>query len=518
MRKENSIINLIYAYVGQIFGVIISFVARIVFIKCLNSEYLGLNSLFTDIITFLSFAELGIGSAMTFSLYEPLAKNDTQKIKSLMNLYKIAYRTIGSLVFIIGMILLPFLPHFIKEMPATISNIQLYYALFVVNSAVSYFYSYKRSLVICDQKRYIATFYRYLFYFLVNLSQIILLWFTRNYLVFLVCQIVFTIFENIAISRKAEKMYPFLKEKQIIPLDKNSQKKIKRDIGAAFYNRVGALIIKTTDSLVISKFLGVVALGMYSNYSMIVTSLNTIINQIFTAITASVGNFAVTESPEKLKKLFDRIYFINFVIYGIISVCLFNVTNVFMKIWLGNDFLLDIKIVMAIIISFYIAGIRVSIITFKDALGLYWQDKYRPIITALVNLIVSVFLVTKIGILGTVLGTIISYLCVDLMIEPYFLYKYTLKAPLKEYYINYFKYFVIVMTLGMGSYWCFSFLEIENAIFEFLLKGMGSVVLSCVAIILLFYKTDGFQYLLDTIKVAAEMMLKKIKRVKEKET
>ena len=511
MRKEASIINLIYAYIGQFVGVIISFISRIVFIKVLNSEYLGINSLFTNIITFLSFAELGIGAAMTFSLYEPLSKNDTEKIKSLMSLYKKSYFIIGTVVLIIGVSLTPFLKYIIKEMP-DISGIKIYYILFVINSAVSYFYSYKRSLIICDQKRYLATFYRYLCYFLVNLTQIIVLLITKNYFLYLICQIIYTLIENILVSRKVEQLYPYIKEKNVKKIDTQTSEKIFRDIKAAFLNKIGLIVIKSTDSIVISKFLGVVCVGIYSNYAMIITSLNTIINQIFTSITASVGNFSVTESNENLKKLFDRIYFLNYIVYGIVTVCLFNVTNIFIELWIGKEYLLSFEIVIAIIISFYISGIRVSIITIKDAMGLYWQDKYRPVLGAIVNLIISVILVNKIGLNGVIIGTIVSSIFVDLIIEPYFLYKYTFKTSVKEYYLKYILYFGIVILGSIITLCLLKFVLINNIILNFLIKGIISFILGGIILIIPFYKSENFSYIIDLIKLALNLVLNKIKK------
>ena len=215
MRTISSILNLIVAFGGQFIGIIISFVARIIFLQILNAEYLGINGLFTNILTILSLAELGIGSAMNFSLYKPLAEKNKEKIKSLMYLYQKAYRIIGIIILTLGIAITPLLPYFINEMPSIPENIYFIYVLFVVNTGISYFFSYKRALIISDQKRYIATFYRYGFYFLLNLAQIICLVVTKNYILFLVLQIIFTLLENIFVSMKADKMYPYLKEKNV---------------------------------------------------------------------------------------------------------------------------------------------------------------------------------------------------------------------------------------------------------------------------------------------------------------
>ena len=298
-RTKRSIVNLITAFIGQIFGIIISFIVRMIFVNCLSSEYLGINGLFTNILTMLSLVELGVGSAMTYSLYKPIAEENIEKIKSLMHIYKIAYRIIGIIVLAIGIGFTPFYRCLINEIP-NIPNLDLIYILFVVNTGVSYFYSYKRSLIICDQKKYITTLYKYGFYFLYNLAQIIVLLTTKNYILYLICQVISTIVENIAISKKADKMYPYLKEKNIEKLKKSEYKKIKKNVFAMMFHKIGGMIVNSTDNIILSKFVGITTVGIYSNYYMIINGLELIINQIFDAVIASVGNLGASENEKKI--------------------------------------------------------------------------------------------------------------------------------------------------------------------------------------------------------------------------
>ena len=211
-RTNNSLKNMKYAIVGQGLGLLVSFFSRLVFVRTLGSEYLGLNGLFTNILSILSLAELGVGAAIIYSMYKPLAEKNINKVKALMGIYKKAYVTIGMIIALIGSALVPFLDHLIKNKP-NLPYIELIYLMFVINSSISYFFSYKRSLIIADQKRYIATFYRYGFYFLLNITQITVLLLTHNYIFYLGLQIISTFIENICVSRKADTLYPFLKEK-----------------------------------------------------------------------------------------------------------------------------------------------------------------------------------------------------------------------------------------------------------------------------------------------------------------
>lgn len=367
MRTKNSIINLITAIIGQLFGVIISFVSRIFFIKYLGAEYLGIDGLFTNILTILSLAELGVGSAMTFSLYKPIAEENKEKIKSLMNLYKISYRIIGIIVIILGACMLPFYRNLMDEVP-NINNLNIIFMLFVLNTAISYFYAYKKSLIICNQKKFITTIVKYTTYFLMNLMQIVILAVTHNYILFLICQIAFILIENICNSIIANKMYPYLREKNIEKLDVEEKKKIKNNVFAMLFHKIGSVVVNSTDSIIISKYIGLVAVGIYSNYYMITNALVIITNQIFDAIVASIGNLGTTNDTKKINGVFDRIFFLNYWVFGMLASAMAVVMNDFITIWVGEEFVFDIYTTYIIIISFYLRGMRKSCITFRDAL------------------------------------------------------------------------------------------------------------------------------------------------------
>lgn len=367
MRTKNSIINLITAIIGQGFGVIISFVSRIFFIKYLGAEYLGIDGLFTNILTILSLAELGVGSAMTFSLYRPIADENNEKIKSLMDLYKKAYRIIGIVVIGLGLCMVPFYRMLMDEVP-NINNLNIIFMLFVLNTAISYFYAYKKSLIICNQKKFITTIIKYLSYFMMNVIQIIILVFSKNYILFLICQIIFTLLENICNSIIADRMYPYLKEKNVEKLDVAEKKKIKNNVSAMLFHKLGSVIVNSTDNIIISKYVGLIAVGLYSNYYMVTNALVIITNQIFDAIVASIGNLGTTKDTLRLNEVFNRVFFLNFFVFGMLASTMAVVMNDFITIWVGEKYLFDIWITYVIIISFYLRGMRKSCITFRDAL------------------------------------------------------------------------------------------------------------------------------------------------------
>lgn len=505
-RSKKSIKNLIFAIIGQGLGLLISFVARIIFIRVLGSDYLGLNGLFTNILTVLSLAELGVGEAITYSLYKPLAQKDTYKCQMLMELYKKIYIVIGIFVFVVGVAITPLLPIFIKDMP-DISNINLIYILFVINTSISYFFSYKRNLIIADQNRYIATLYRYSFYFLLNVVQIVYLLIAKEYIGFLILQIISTFLENVLISVKADRMYPFLKNDRHIKLDSETKKEITKNTRAMMMHKIGTVIVNSTDNILLSSFVGLNAVGIYSNYYLVINALHTVLGQIFSSITASVGNLCASEGKEKQYDIFEKIYFIDFWIYSFSAICIFCLLNSFIKWWIGSEYLFTMDIVIVLVINYYITGMRKSVLTFREAAGLFYKDRWKPVFESIVNLVVSILLALKCGTLGVFLGTFISSVSVCVWVEPYILYKYGFKRKLREYFSEYFKYLFITIILAIICYALCSLIKLSG-ILEIMTKLMVCIIIPNLVLFLIYKRDEKFVYLIDLIK--------KLKPVKNK--
>lgn len=497
-RISNSVKNIKFGVVGQVLALIVSFLARMVFVYTLTSENLGLNGLFSNILSMLSFAEMGIGAAIVFSLYKPLSEQNIPKVKILMNLYKRAYITIGVIIATLGVAIAPFLSFLIKDMPS-IPYIQLIYLMFVANSALSYFFSYKRSLIIADQKRYIATFYRYGFFILLNVLQSIALFTTKNYILFLALQVLFTFIENFVVSRKADKLYPYLKEKSSKRLDEDTKNTIVRNVKAMMGHKVGGIVVNGTDSLLISKFVGIVAVGVYSNYLLIINALNTVFGMVFQGVTASIGNLGATESKEKSLYIFKCLYLIGFWIYGFATICLINLFNPFIQIWLGKEYLFPTFLVLIIIVNFYITGMRMSVLTFRDALGLYWYDRYKPLFESGINLIFSIILVKKFGIVGVFIGTTISTLSTCFWVEPYVLFKYGFKRSIVPYFIRYAIYTSIMLSGAVATWIICSFIT-GDSIMSFVSKLLVCAIVPNIIFLLAFWRTEEFKYLFTIMK------------------
>ena len=497
-RTTNSIRNIKYAVIGQILVILLTFLTRIFFVRTLSADYLGINGLFTNILSMLSLAELGVGTAINYSLYRPLAFGDQEKVKSLMRLYKKAYFIIGAIVAILGVSLTPFLGLFFKMLP-DIAYLQLIYIMFVANSAISYFFSYKRALIIADQKSYISSLYSYSSTILMNLAQIGVLVIFGNFLIFLGLQIVKTLLENFLISRKADRIYPYLKEKTILPLEKEEKDKIKKNVKALITHKVGYVIVMGTDNLLISKLVGIVAVGIYSNYLLIINSLNHLVTLVFGALTSSIGNLGETEVEDKKYFVFRCINLMTFWIYGLASICLFLMFNPFIKIWLGSEYLFSSSLVFLIVFNFFIGGMRKGVITFKDAFGLYWQDRYKPIVESIINLIASIILAIKLGTAGIFLGTAISTLTTSFWIEPYVLHKHGLNKKLLPYFKSYGLYGALVLLAGGISWLAWNALSMDG-ILGLILTLVIALAVSNAVFILALYRTPEFKHLFAILK------------------
>ena len=510
MRKENSIKNISFVLVGQIANLLIGFVTRKLFVLFLAREYLDLNGLFSNIISVLSLAELGMGSAMVFSLYEPLAKQDTQKIQALMRFYCKAYRLIALVVLAAGIAIYPFLDVFMgAEKPTNIANVNQFYFLYLANSVISYLWTYKRSLILADQKNYILVWYKQALFFVLNIVQVALLIWTRSFLLYMLAQVVNTAVENLLVSRKANQLYPYIRNLKGVSLDQESRHSIFRNLRALVYHKVGDVVISSTDNILISMLVGMSWVGLYNNYYMVLGALNTVIAQIFNSITATVGNLSVSEGEEQSYRVFKRILFANFWMMTFCAVTLALEIQPFVGVWLGQDFWLPMATVIVLGVKFYLTGLRKTVLMFRDAMGLFWYDRYKPIAEVILNLVASILLAKPFGITGVFAGTVISTLLTSFWIEPYILYRRGFPAQkLRNYFFIVSGYMGITVLVGLLTWGICRALPGEGIL------GIAVRLLVCAAapnglIAICFHKTDAFRYYWGIARgIASSVLLK----------
>lgn len=498
MRTEKSLKNIKYSFIGQILAIVISLVSRYFFLKTLNATYLGVNGLFTNILTVLSFVELGVGPALTFSLYEPLKSNDREKIKSLLLLFKRCYIIIGIVILILGFAITPFLPYLISDLP-DIQKLDLIYWLFVINTGVSYFGSYKKTLLTSDQSGYIVSKFHYVLYFLMNLLQIIILLITHNFIFYLIIQIVFTILENITLSIYVDKKYKYLKERNIKPLDSKTKDSIKKNTKAMVIHKFGSIVVTATDNLILSKYVGLLAVGIYSNYYLIINNIHKILKQLFNSIIASVGNLGAEGNKDKLFSTFKHINFINYYLQSLCSILMIVLFQDFILFWVGEEYLFSIPIVIVLVICFYFSGLRTSVLLFKEALGLYWQDRYKAFFEAIINLVVSIILIKILGVIGVFLGTLISTLTTCFWIEPYILFKYGFDKKSIQYFKDILLKTLLTCLLGFLCFYVCDFIT-GNLIAVIIIKAIVTFLIVNIVYYVIYRKSDDFIYIKKIIR------------------
>ena len=505
-RTKQSIKNASFSIVCQVIQQLLKVVVRIIFIRVIGQEYLGLNSVFTDILTALQLVELGVGPAMAYSLYRPLAENNIEKVKALMHLFKKAYRTIGTIILFIGVGFTPFYGFFINEIP-DIPNMNLIYLIFVFDTAIAYFYSYYRTLLISDQKKYLDVLIHTGVITAISILQIVLMLITHNYLLYILGQVLGTILTNFIASRVAIKEYSYLKEKKIKKLDGETYTEIKKNVFAMVFHKVGSIVRDATDNLFISKYIGLAISGIYSNYSMVIKALTNLITQVFTAVLSSVGNLHVTADDASKKEVFYNINFINFWIASFCACCFGVLAKPFILVIADETYLLDTYIVILVALRFYLDIMRRTPWMFCEAAGIYWNGKTKPLWEVAVNLIVSLILVKTIGMPGIFIGTIVTILVVDLPVEPYLAFKYVLKGGLSKYYKRYFIYLLATCIIFIATYSVCSFVPGEG-VTALVLKAIVAFFVSNVVFVTLTFRTKEFRYSKELIK---KYILKKFK-------
>lgn len=499
MRTKNSLRNAIVSIVMTVLTSLVGLIAQKIFINILGTEYLGISGLFSNIISMLGIVELGIGPAIIYNLYKPIQEKDTEKIKSLVHFYKKGYLVIAFAILGIGLLIIPFLPYIMKDV--TISeNIVVIYVLFLMDTFASYLIAYKQSTLYANQENYIINSIHIIYIIIMNTLQLLFLYLTHNYYLYLVVKIACRIMENCAISYIANHKYPEIFEGESLPLDKATSRGIFKRTKGLIYHKIGTFIVDGSDNIIISAFLGVTTVGLYSNYNMILTAVNNLINQAFTAVTASVGNLLVENDVGKKYKVFKNIYFINFWFGAVISICFLSAIQPFVSIWIGPKFLLSTTVIVVLAINLYIKIMTRTMNTFKEAAGIFYEDRYVPILQSIINIIASIVLLHYFGLAGVFMGTVISNLLLHLYSYPKYVYKNIFAKTTKKYFLDFFKYSILTIVIGLVSYNIITNILFKSYIIQILFNLAISLLLINVVIITIFYRKEEFQFCTELLK------------------
>lgn len=492
MRFKNSLKNFSASFFSQIFIMVFTFICRTIFVKLLATEYLGLSGLFTNILSVLALSELGIGNAIIVHLYKPIAEQDEITICRYMNFYAIAYRVIGIAILVFGVLSVPFLP-FLVNTDIDIPHLEIIYFLYIANTAVSYFCAYKRTILTVDQKEYINTINRNAFTLIQNVLQIIVLLLTRNYIFYVATMVVCTLLSNVRISVIADKKYPYLRANKSERLGKNEILELLKSLKAILYYKLGNTIINSTDNILISTILGVYYVGLYSNYSMLVGVVTTFATMIFAACSASLGNYNASENERNVYFMFRVMSLLAVWVYGFASICFACLFQPFIKLWIGEKFLMDNITMLLVVVAFFLKGVIAVSGTFVDITKLFVRTRMVPIIMATINILVSIVAAKAIGLTGIILGTIVSYIVTQLWVNPYILCKYRFCVP----FWKYVSFFSMGILLVIFAFFVTSYIARLTDVF--IMKVGICVIVPNILFVVVMMKTKEFRYIMSKI-------------------
>ncbi len=489
-RTKNATRNLTFGIVYRIIAILCPFVVRTVMLYVMGTEYVGLNSLFTSILSFLSLAELGVGTALVYSMYKPIANNDTESICALLKLYRRLYRYIGLIILAIGLVLMFFLPDLVSgDVPADV-NLYILFLIYLINDVISYWmFGYKQSLLTAFQRTDIIHKRSMIIQPSMYAVQIVVILLFRNYYVYIIMLPIATLATNLANSFITDRMFPEYKCRGEVPTEQ--RKEITKKIASLFGTRANTVVLHSADNIVISAFLGLVMVGQYGNYYYILNAVTGIISIVFSSVTAGIGNSLETETIEKNYDIFKKIVFLNAWIVTFCTVALACLYQPFMRIWVHEDNMLPLGVALLLAVYFYITGIRYAVFTYKDAAGIWWEDRIRPYVVMCTNIVLNIISVQIIGIYGVILSTIIS-MTISIPWETHTVFKYVFHMPSKQYFKRFWVFAGLAGILCVITYLlCW---PLPNGILWFVVRAIICLIVPNVLFIVVFHKTDEFHY------------------------
>ena len=509
-RTEYSLINISISMIGFAVNTIVGFICRVLFVKTLGAEYLGVGGLFTNILQVLSLAELGIGSAIIYALYKPIAEKDYNKITALMDFYKKAYMVIGIVVGVVGLLIMPFLPLIIKSAPTIKENLYVLYSFYLIDTVSSYFFSYRSALLTAHQRQYIVSGYNYIVTIIQSILQIFLLILTHEYIAYLLIRIISNIAYNIWISQKVKKDYPYILNKNVTPLSNQERKSLFINIKALTINKISGVLVNSTDNIAITYFGGLSNVGFASNYTILSSMVGSIIGLVFNALPGSIGNLNATASDEKKYSFFHVLLFLNFWLFGWGAIGIALVSSDIVLLLYGSQYVLPIYIPIIIAVNSYSIGMLQACYTYKSTLGLFRYGQYLLFLTGIINLFMDILLGRSAGTFGILFATFIARACTNLWYEPYAVFKYGLKKSPKEYWVKYFKYLFVLLCTGLFCHFACSLCN-----FSVVLNVLMKFIICCIipnAIFALFFRnTYEFNYLKNLVKGILRRGIKRFK-------
>ena len=495
----------------KIMTLVLSLLSRYAFVFFLSDEHLGIQGLYTNLLSVLSMADFGINAVMIYMLYEPLATQDKKKLAALMRLFRRLYWAIAGVVLLVGALLIPLLPYVVTENLLSTEELIKYYLLFLANSAISYLGAYKSTLLIADQKGYFVNAILFASNTIRVVGQIAALYLTRDFIVFLFVMLFSTVLNNIILTWIANRQYPAIKEeKEKVDLS-NTKKRLIEKTKAVFLYRIGGTLIDSTDNILISILVGTVTVGYYSNYSIITTNLFALVSVVSQAYMTGIGNRSVQADMAEKKEAFYAMMLVYFFLGTVVLCGILSVMNDFIIIWLQQEqYVLSQGFVAVIAIRLFLDIILSPNWAFREAQGLFNEAKTIRICTAALNLALSIVLGKLIGLIGIIGATAVSKVCTTLWFEPRVICKKVFNESTASYWKLWFKLIAattcaVALSIGM-TMWLDTC--IQNSILKILAKGISSTIAVIGTYALLVFQEKQYSGLARSIKDKIKLLLR----------
>lgn len=485
-------LNVTVSVAFKIITMLMAIVVKKALIDVCGNEVNGLNALYIGIIGVLSVADLGVGSAITFCMYKPIVEGNHRTVSALYGLFQKLYLLIGAIIFFSGAALIPYLHLFAKDYVELDVNMYATFLLILISVVATYLFSAKTSLINAYKNNYITTAITQGGIVFQYVLQIAALYIMKSFEAYLICRIVAVLMQWIATEIITRKKYgAILRVKE--RLDTETKRNVRKNIKAMFMHKIGYVLVNTVDSVVISAFVGVVSLGEYSNYTMILSSMVGIITLVFSSLTSVIGHLCVEEDKETAKRYCEGFHLLNFMIGTVFFLGYYAVVDNLIAILFSSELVVSKYISFVITLNGFVQFMRRSILTFRDATGSFYGDRWKPLFEGVMNIILSVLLVNWIGITGVIIATIITNLVICHVVEPYVLYKTAFGiSPRKFYLKNYGMIATFLIALIAEQ---FLLQNLKNEFAEMMVNGSISVVCSIVlcGIILISNKNQNKQ-------------------------
>lgn len=491
-RSAKSIRNAATGVANKILMMALAFAARTLFIRLLGAEYTGISSLYTNILSVLSLAEVGMGNVLMFYLYSALKDNDEDRITSLVYEFKKIYSSIIVIVLSIGVLLIPFLRSIVHS-PLGINELIGYYLLYLVNSVASYFVVYRTIVLSADQKNYLSNIVNTVATVVMYILQIVYLLLFKDFWGYLIIQVLCTIGSNLALNSISLKHYPFLKKRRAAQTTEGivNKRELFGNIKATFLFKVADTVLDQTDSIIISVMFGTVVVGYYSNYYMLISYIVAIAGIIANGLVASFGNLQTEGNMERSYEMF-RVALMAFSIFGTIcTACYACLVQDFVPVWVGAQYVMPYGLVIAVLAVFYLRMATNTMWMYRSAMGLFKEVQYINLAAACLNIILSILLGKIMGVAGVIAATAVSRILTSFWFEGKVVFR-RFNKPVSTYYMLQIKSFGVCAFAVATAYGLCSFIK-GNAYVVILVKLLIAVAISSLITIVTYGRTPEFR-------------------------